>query len=614
MPEPPATIRRENGSRSAGPFFLLLLLCLPAACSRDTGLPNIVFITIDTLRGDRLGCTGHAAARTPVLDRLAKGGVLFDNCIVTAPITLPSHASMMTGLYPFEMGIRDNRPDTLAPEADTLAEALKQRGYTTLAVVSGEPLAPGCGLEQGFDRYLFRPKRRSGTALLLEAPADATTELAMEALSSGQPFFLWVHYFDPHHPYEPPVAHDDPYDGEITFVDQQIGRLLNHLKTEGMLDSTWIAVTSDHGEGLGDHGEPTHAFFLYDTTVKVPLIVKSPFVKGGRTCHARILSKDFKDLFLGLALGVPAPAVRDLIVYLTEEGAEPASKAAFSESLYCQRSFHWAQMTSLRTGGATLVRGARDEGMNVTEAMRREMDRFKANASRRIEKGPLFQMNLPGYFGSSARGGDAFLGEEENQALPHPPDRTVQIAGLLEAVALASSGNLNRARQLLDALADEDPANPTVLFWRARVMREQGVREGDSALIRQAYSGFREAMKTAPGSSDAFFMSTWCLIQLGEFDAALAELDQWTKSHAPTAKTWELYGYLHLTKLTNRRWNPHHDLERAFQCFDRSLEMEGNNPRLLRDLVEKSVSLERESYKSKYQKRLEALEKEGWQR
>jgi hypothetical protein len=190
MPEPPARKIHENGSRIAGPFFLLLLLCLPVACARDPALPNIVFITIDTLRGDRLGCTGHAAARTPVLDRLAKEGVLFDNCIVTAPITLPSHASMMTGLHPFEMGIRDNRPDTLAGEADTLAEALRRKGYATVAVVSGEPLAPGCGLEQGFDRYLFRPVKRSTSALLLESPADATTDLALESLPDETPFFL----------------------------------------------------------------------------------------------------------------------------------------------------------------------------------------------------------------------------------------------------------------------------------------------------------------------------------------------------------------------------------------------------------------------------------------
>lgn len=617
MPEPPALDRHENGFRFAGPFFLLLLLCATAfspACSRESGGRSIVFITIDTLRGDRLGCTGHAAALTPVLDRLAREGVLFDNCIVTAPITLPSHASMMTGLYPFEMGIRDNRPDTLAKEADTLAEALKGKGFATVAVISGEPLAPGCGLEQGFDRYLFRPEKRSASAMLLESPADATTALALAATESmEEPFFLWVHYFDPHHPYEPPGTHDDPYDGEVAFVDRQIGRLLDRLAARKLLDNTWIVATSDHGEGLGDHGEPTHAFFLYDTTVKVPLIVKSPFAKGGRKCHAQILSKDLKDLLLGLALDDPSPA-QELVAYIKDGGPQPSGKAAFSESLYCHRSFRWAQMTSLRTGGTTLARGARDEGHDFTETEREEMDRFKAKAAMRMTGGPLFQMNLPGYFGSSARGGGAYIDEQENRALPHPPDRTRQIAGLLEAVALASSGNRNRALQLLDALAEEDPANPTVLFWRARVMREVGEREMNSALIQQAYTGFREAMKAAPGSTDAFFMSVWCLIQLGEFETAKAELDRWTEKEGETAKTWELYGYLHLTKLTNRKWNLHHDTAHAFQCFDRSLELEGNNPRLLRDLVEKSVSLKDESYKSKYQTRLDALEKEGWHR
>ena len=229
-------------------FILLLLLVfilpLPACGERQVDFPsNLLLITIDTLRYDRLGCTGHEAAETPVLDRLAGEGALLDCMIVTAPITLPSHASIMTGRLPHQMAVRDNRPFSLSEKAETLAEVLSSRGFQTAAVVSGETLAPGCGLEQGFDAYVFKPSPRPSRIVLAETPADRTTAIALEAaegMEAGKSFFMWVHYFDPHHPYEPPgtlaSSFDHPYDGEVAFVDRQIGILLKGLKAKGMLD------------------------------------------------------------------------------------------------------------------------------------------------------------------------------------------------------------------------------------------------------------------------------------------------------------------------------------------------------------------------------------------
>jgi len=306
-----------------------LALFLAAACGRvgkERPL-NLLLITVDTLRADRLGCTGHAAAATPVLDRLAKEGVLFPSLIVSAPITLPSHATFMTGLLPHEHGVRDNRPDALPPEATTLAERLSARGYAAAAVVSGETLAPGCGLEQGFGDYGFSPGPRKSTASLLETAADRTTDLALaaaERLESGKPYFLWVHFFDPHHPYEPPPrflkAHPDPYDGEVAFADEQISRLLQGLAARGLLGNTAVAVTSDHGEGLGDHGEPTHAFFLYDTTIKVPLILSGPMVRGGRVSTEPVRGQDLMGLLIALCgAGRPEAAGGDAGVIRSEE-------------------------------------------------------------------------------------------------------------------------------------------------------------------------------------------------------------------------------------------------------------------------------------------------------
>jgi len=220
---------------------------------------------------------------------------------------------------------------------------------------------------------------------------------------------------------------------------------LRRLEEMKLLRTTWIVVTSDHGEGLGDHGEPTHAFFLYDSTVKVPLIVKGPGVQGSRTCRTQVRSMDLKDLILALALTEEAPpGVRDLRAYLVNGGPEPSPRPAFSESLYCYRSFRWAQMTSLRTGQGQLIRGAREEGTGLED----QMDRFKSKASRSIEQGPLFQLDLPGYFGSNARGGGLFLDETENRKLPHPPDEAARISKILDAV------EQDVASQGLDAIDD----------------------------------------------------------------------------------------------------------------------------------------------------------------
>jgi arylsulfatase A-like enzyme/predicted negative regulator of RcsB-dependent stress response len=251
---------------------------------------DVLLVTLDTVRADHLGCYGDADADTPVIDALASRGLRFDQALATTPITLASHSSIMTGLYTPGHGVRDNGYYTLGAEADTLAEALRAEGYATAAYVAAYVLAERYGLAQGFDRYddAVVPSQpgeaRSG---FNERPADAVTTAALtwlEAhLSEGdpRPYFLWVHYFDPHWPYTPPPAYASrfagrPYDGEIAFVDTQIGRLVDLLEQQDRLDRTLVVVTADHGDGLGEHGETTHTLFIYDTTMRVPWILSCP--------------------------------------------------------------------------------------------------------------------------------------------------------------------------------------------------------------------------------------------------------------------------------------------------------------------------------------------------
>ncbi|MCH7993436.1 MAG: sulfatase-like hydrolase/transferase [Planctomycetes bacterium] len=244
---------------------------------------NLLLITLDTTRADHLGCYGYETAQTPVLDGLASSGVRFAHALTAVPITLPSHATILTGLYPPHHGARNNGDLTLDGSQVTLAEILKKQGYETGAFISAFVLDARFGLDQGFDLYDNDVELDQSSGMMsriAQRKADEVTDVAVEWLESrdvGRPFFAWVHYYDPHRPYKPPPAFagrfaGDLYDAEIAFMDAEIGRLLAALDKKKLRDKTLIVVVGDHGESLGEHNENTHALLVYDSSMKVPLI------------------------------------------------------------------------------------------------------------------------------------------------------------------------------------------------------------------------------------------------------------------------------------------------------------------------------------------------------
>jgi arylsulfatase A-like enzyme len=245
---------------------------------------NVALITLDTTRADRLGAYGYEKAETPNLDRLATEGVRFADAVSPAPITLVAHASILTGLDPYHHGVRHNGQYRLDPSASTLAEALKAGGYETAAFVSAFVLDARYGLAQGFDRYDDRTETLPGQPFggLGERPAQAVTDAALSWLGGrdgAKPFFVWVHYYDPHAEYKPPEAFarkfpSSPYDGEIAYMDSEIGRLIAALEKTG--ENLLVVVAGDHGESFGEHSEYTHARLLYEPTQHVPLFLWSP--------------------------------------------------------------------------------------------------------------------------------------------------------------------------------------------------------------------------------------------------------------------------------------------------------------------------------------------------
>jgi arylsulfatase A-like enzyme len=246
--------------------------------------PNFLLITLDTTRADRLGCYGHAGARTPTLDALAKSGVRFSQAYATAPLTLPSHATMMTDCTRPSMGCGPTKPPAF--EIPTLAETLQQTGYRTGAFVGAFVLDATFGLHRGFDKYDadLSQTRRTDDPLHRERPGNVVVDRALEWLgvAAQRPFFCWVHLYDPHFPYQPHVDvfgedfQEQPYDGELAFVDRQVARLTEFLKSNGLTENTLVMVVGDHGEGLGDHQETMHGYMLYNSTLHVPWLAAWP--------------------------------------------------------------------------------------------------------------------------------------------------------------------------------------------------------------------------------------------------------------------------------------------------------------------------------------------------
>ena len=356
-----------------GSCAALCLLLGSAGCnwisaSRPTG-PSVLLVTIDTLRADHVGAYGARDVATPTLDALAARGVLFENAMAAAPLTLPSHASLLTGQYPPTHGVRHNAIFVLREEAETLAERFHAAGFATGAVIGAAVLGPEFGLAQGFDHYdATLPEERATAAGFFERPAEAVTDAALAWLrKTDRPFFLWVHYYDVHGRHEAPEPFATrfparPYDGEAAYVDQQLGRLLAGLEASKRLAGTVVAVTADHGEGLGEHGESTHSYLIYDSVLHVPLIVAGPGIPAGRRVAGVVANAGLAATLLSRA-GV-SPLGRTDVGDLSpwwRDGAAPAAGFAYAESLAGQLDHGWAPIHAIRTDGFHYVRAPRPE-------------------------------------------------------------------------------------------------------------------------------------------------------------------------------------------------------------------------------------------------------------
>ncbi len=367
-------------------LIALILVMLVVGCgsrgsqstvSAPQNRPNVLLVTIDTLRADHVGSYGYHDASTPTIDALARRGVRFETAVAHAPLTGPSHASILTGQTPLGHGFRNNSGFILAPEVKTIAQDFRNAGYHTGAFVSGFPLDRRFGFDRGFETYddHFPKGNDRRRTPYVERFADATTDVALRWLATASPretqqpapWFLWVHYYDPHAPYEPPAAdlaeryRQSPYDGEIAFVDRQLGRLLQTLDGRGETSRTIVLVTADHGESLGEHGEGTHGIFLYDATLRVPWIMAGPQIAAGRVSRTIARSIDVLPTLVDYA-GLPQRSdVDGRSLRRAADGEQMSDAPAYAESLYPELELGWAPLHAWRTAGFKFIKAPHPE-------------------------------------------------------------------------------------------------------------------------------------------------------------------------------------------------------------------------------------------------------------
>ena len=439
--------------------------------------------------------------------------MLFESCISVAPITLPSHASILTGLYPFTHGARNNGTHQLPAEVRTLAELLGPQGVATGAVVSAMVLDHRYGLDQGFEVYDDDLSAGEPAAALMfrETAADDTAARALRWLEShaAERWFLWVHFFDPHVEYRPPEPYasrfaDAPYDGEIAFADAALGELIGWLERRGQLDRTLVAMTSDHGESLGEHGESTHGVFLYDATTRVPLVLSHPALAQGARVREVVSVIDIAPTVLEL-LGSPAVAGLDgrslaATCLRPEHGAPPA--VAYSEAMVPRLNYGWSELRALRDGSHRYVRAPRPELYELA-ADPRETRNLYSTAS---ELASSFERRLA----------ELIPGHEADAQTAEVEGLDPAVRRSLEALGYAFSAEAERE----DAEQRSDPKDRMQQLAR----REHGIRLVDAGELARAEEIFRELVELEPDSMDNRDALAGVLSRMGRIEDALGVL------------------------------------------------------------------------------------------
>ena len=535
---------------------LLLLGAALAACS-PAPPQRVVLVSIDTLRADHLGSYGHAEARTPVLDDLAARGVRFEHAIAPAPLTLPSHTTLLTGMDPPAHGVRSNAASRLDASVPTLAEHFQAAGFATAAFIGATVLDRHFGLMRGFEHYDDRMPE--GHALrsrgFAERQADVVVDSALDWLDTApERFFLWIHLYDPHAGYEPPpeyLAHfaRNPYDGEIAFVDDQLARLLEGLRAVGPETESLLVVTADHGESLGEHGENSHAYFVYDATQRVPLIVQGAGVPEGRVVTTPVRLMDVAPTLVELARLEPLANAQGQSLTPLFSGGAHDWPAAYVETLAPQLNHGWSPLLGLRTAQYKYIRAPRSELYDVRadpaelrDLIALDPERAAAldaqlserlAAARPVRTEPLpdelrEKIESLGYFASDAPAG----GEPGRVGGIDPKDRIQVWTAASRAMELIAN---DRYEQALVVLAPYEDGGPTLPVLRARALLYTGE-------LARAEEPAGLALARAPGRAEGYYLMGIARARRGDPQEAGRLLLRAAELNPAGSTAWEALG------------------------------------------------------------------------
>ena len=558
--------------------------------------PNVLLISVDTLRADRLGCYGGRAP-TPEIDALARRGARFPVAVAHAPLTAPSHASLLTGLLPPRHGVRDNGTFVLPEGPLTLAQAFGRAGWRTAAFVSGFPLDRRFGFARGFELFDDRLPRGTDTrrAPHVERRGDATADAVLTWLSSqpsGSDAAAWlafVHFFDPHAPYEAPGGlagrAGGDYEGEVAFVDAQVGRLLAAIARRDEDERTLVLLTSDHGESLGEHGERTHGIFVYDSTLRVPLVVAGPGVAGGAAPPVVARGVDVLPTLLDLA-GLPVPADLDgRSLRPALEGRAQADAPAYAESLFCARGLGWAPLFAWRSASHKLILAPQvelyDLGHDWAESqdlaarepgrvaeLRRPLEALLARAVAPVaaagDPAVAERLRALGYLGGGAGAPPAGQGSGRD------PKQGLALVNALEDALTLLRADPAAAERQLDAVLREEPGLPLAL--RSRALARNAAGRPAAAL-----EDVELLKKAAPPVAETFELESDTLRLLGRHAEAVK---------AAEAAAVLMPGAASPRLLLARAWRAQGRVSETQAAFVEALKLSPENPEALRGLAE----------------------------
>jgi arylsulfatase A-like enzyme/Tfp pilus assembly protein PilF len=504
-------VKRSDALLACG---LVAGACL-AACRADglgpyPGAP-VVLVSIDTLRADRLPLYGYAKGATPHLDLLGRQGVVFEQVYSHCPLTLPAHASLLTGLLPPHHGVRDNQGFSLGGDKRTLAARFRAAGFDTGAAVSAYVIRAATGIAQGFDAYddAF-PVDASLEALAAQQRDGAESVESLLRWIGARPasrrFFAFLHLYEPHAPYAPPPAYRrfaEPYDGEVAYADELVGRLVAGLQERGRLDRLIFAVTSDHGEGLGDHGEQEHGFFLYREAVHVPFILRLPGgARGGARVAGVVAQVDIPATLLDLA-GLPADGMDGRSQRLAIDTGAVASRPVYAETFFPRYHFGWSELLAVT-----------DDRYRYIHAPRPELYDARADPSERVD--------LASQRADAVRSMAAWLEDAVGRVeAPAPSPVPAEVAENLRALGYVGGG----VRLTSGSGPRPDPKDKVGVYEAYRRAGGMHTRGQDVEAVRE----LRTVLADTPGMVDGWHLLGLALFRMGRTAEAAAALEEVVK-------------------------------------------------------------------------------------